>query len=123
MTAYALGRLERPDGPVHSRVLDYLRDVEDTLEPFGGRFLVHGAPVDVREGQWEGDVVLIAFPDLPSAQGWYDSSAYAVIRPWRTEHIRGDVVLVDGVSPDHHAVDLTKALSAPNVSADVCERA
>lgn len=117
MTAYALGRLQRPDGPVHPRVLDYLREVENTLEPFGGRFLVHGAPVDVREGHWSGDVVLIAFPDLTSAREWYLSSAYATIRPWRTEHIVGDVLLVEGVSPDHHAVDLTRSLSAPKAAA------
>lgn len=117
MTAYALGRLQRPDVPVHAQVLDYLREVESTLEPFGGRFLVHGAAVDVREGEWSGDVVVIAFPDLTSAQNWYVSAAYTAIRPWRTAHIVGDVLLVDGVSPGHHAVDLTQSLSAPQAAA------
>ncbi|RJK92971.1 DUF1330 domain-containing protein [Vallicoccus soli] len=113
MTAYALARLQRPAEPVHPEVLDYLREIDGTLEPFGGRFLVHGAPVDVREGDWQGDVVLIAFPDLASARAWYGSPAYVAIRRWRTDHIAGDAVLVDGVGPGHRATDLTAALSAP----------
>lgn len=104
--------VEQPPTPVPTPVLDHLRDIDGTLAPFGGRFLVHGAHSDVREGSWQGSVVLIEFPDLAAAEGWYASPDYAAIRTWRTDHIPGDVVLVEGVGPDHRATDLTAMLSA-----------
>ncbi|MGH3294681.1 MAG: DUF1330 domain-containing protein, partial [Trebonia sp.] len=36
-------------------IVDYLRNVDATMRPFGGRFLVHGGPVHPVEGDWRGD--------------------------------------------------------------------
>lgn len=54
----------------------YLERVQSTLDPFGGRFLVHGAPVEVREGNWPGGLVIIEFPSIEQARAWYGSPAY-----------------------------------------------
>jgi uncharacterized protein (DUF1330 family) len=32
--------------------------------------------VDVREGDWPGDVVLVEFPSMKHARDFYDSAAY-----------------------------------------------
>lgn len=96
MTAYAIGHLRARQ--THPEVLEYIERVQSTLDPFGGRFLVHGGELDVREGHWPGDLVLLAFPDLERARGWYDSPAYQEIKPLRTAHFDGDVTLVDGVA-------------------------
>ncbi|PBC86315.1 Uncharacterized conserved protein, DUF1330 family [Streptomyces sp. 2224.1] len=106
MTAYAIAHF-RPAAP-HPEIFDYIEKIQATLDPFGGRFLVHGSEVEVTEGDWPGTVVVIAFPDLARARGWYDSPAYAEILPLRTRHIDGDVVLVPGV-PDGYDPAVTAA--------------
>jgi uncharacterized protein (DUF1330 family) len=99
MTAYAMAHLRK--APVHKDLLDYMDRIQSTLDPFEGRFLVHGGTVDVREGSWPGDVVVIEFPDLATARSWYDSDAYQELIPLRTRHLRGEVILVEGVPPDY----------------------
>ncbi|MEU2731408.1 DUF1330 domain-containing protein [Streptomyces griseoviridis] len=99
MPAYALAHLR--DRHHHPDVITYLERIQDTLDPFQGRFLVHGPPAQVVEGRWPGSVVLIGFPDLDLARAWYDSPPYRAILALRTDHISGDVVLLDGVGPDY----------------------
>ncbi|MEH0970633.1 DUF1330 domain-containing protein [Micromonospora sp. CPCC 205546] len=99
MPAFALAHLH--DTPVNEDILTYLERIQATLEPFGGRFRVHGAEVEVREGDWPGTVVVIEFPDLDRARAWYDSPAYQEILPLRTRHIPGAALIVDGVAPDY----------------------
>lgn len=108
MTAYALAHLKNPVS--HPDVLEYMERVQATLDPYNGRFLVHGAQPVVREGDWPGVLVLIGFPDLAAATGWYDSPAYQEILPLRTDHIDGTAVLVEGVGPDHSAAGLANLL-------------
>jgi uncharacterized protein (DUF1330 family) len=50
MTAYAIGHLHNVE--LCADVIEYLERIDDTLEPFGGRFIVHGARPEVREGEW-----------------------------------------------------------------------
>ncbi|MFC9894093.1 DUF1330 domain-containing protein [Nocardia sp. NPDC127579] len=99
MPAYGFAHLHtrRP----HPEVLEYLERVQDTLDPFQGRFLVHGPPLEVLEGEWPGSMVLIEFPDLEQARAWYHSPAYQAILPLRADHIDGNLVLVDGVGPGY----------------------
>ena len=40
---------------------------------------MHGAPVEVMEGEWPGALVVIEFPSLAAAHEWYDSPAYREI--------------------------------------------
>lgn len=77
--------------------------VSTVLDPFGGGFVVHGAEVEVREGEWPGYPVVIGFPGIEQARAWYDSDAYQEILPLRTRHITGDVILVEGVAPGYDA--------------------
>jgi uncharacterized protein (DUF1330 family) len=100
MTAYLVAHLRLP-GVVNSEVLDYLDEVQATLDPFDGRFLVQGGEVEVLEGAWAESVILVSFPDMTKARTWYKSPAYQEILHLRTDHVVGDVILVDGVGPDH----------------------
>ncbi|MCS0634565.1 DUF1330 domain-containing protein [Streptomyces sp. LP05-1] len=103
MPAYALGNLRPPAGTdVPEEVLTYMERVQATLGPFGGTFLVHGAPErEVREGAWPSVLVIIGFPSLDAARAWYDSEAYQALIPLRTRHMAGDVLLVDGLPPGY----------------------
>jgi uncharacterized protein (DUF1330 family) len=110
MPAYALAHLR--DIRVHADIVEYLDRIEATLTPYGGRFLVHGPKVEVREGSWPGTVVIIEFPTAERARDWYESPAYQDILPLRTRHIDGDAVLLEGVGPDYHPSSLAEAMRA-----------
>jgi uncharacterized protein (DUF1330 family) len=97
MTAYAIANLPNP--VPHPEVAEYIERIQSTLDPFGGRFLVHGAQHEVKEGSWDGAAIVIAFPDIDEARNWWDSPAYRQIVHLRTDHVPGDIILVDGV-PD-----------------------
>lgn len=98
MTTYLINHLRQP-GKVNSEVLDYLDQVQATLHPFGGKFIVQGGEVEVLEGAW--GMIVLSFPDMTKARTWYRSSAYQDILHLRTDHVVGDVLLIDGVGPDH----------------------
>lgn len=100
-TAYALAHLKNPT--TNEEVLDYIERIQATMDPFGGRFIAHGPPVDVREGEWPGTVVVLEFPSLDQATGWYESDAYQAILPQRTRHIDGTAIIFEGVDPGYDA--------------------
>lgn len=87
-------------------IVSYLKQIDATLAPFGGRFIVHGETPEVKEGQWINTMVMIQFPDIDAARGWYDSPAYQAILPLRTGNSEGTVVLIDGTPSDHKATDI-----------------
>ena len=107
MNAYAIAHLRNVR--VGPDIVRYLERIDATLEPFGGRFIVHGGDVEVREGEWPGTVIVIEFPDRERASAWYDSSAYQEILPLRTRNADGVAILVDGVDADHVATDVLAA--------------
>ncbi|MFE3074196.1 DUF1330 domain-containing protein [Streptomyces sp. NPDC059247] len=112
MTAYAIGNLHPKPSP-HEEVLVYMERVQSTLDPFGGRFLVHGAPArEVPEGSWPGACVIIAFPTYENARAWYDSEPYRALIPLRTRHMKGDVLLIDGVPEGYDPADTARTLRA-----------
>jgi uncharacterized protein (DUF1330 family) len=108
MPAYALAHLRTPQ--INEDVLRYIETVQSTLDPFGGRFLVHGAEVEVKEGPWPGTVVIVEFPDIERARAWYDSPAYQEILPLRADNIEGSTLIVDGVAPGYDAAVTAAAL-------------
>jgi uncharacterized protein (DUF1330 family) len=108
MTAYAIAHLHDPN--INDDVLEYLERIQETMEPFGGRFLVHNTKVQVFEGEWPGTIVIIEFPAAEQARAWYSSPAYQAILPLRTRHIHGDTIVVEGVRPGYDARDTARSL-------------
>lgn len=105
---YALAYLRDVD--FGDAIIEYLQRIDATLAPYGGRFLVHGGTITPAEGTWDGDLVIISFPDRASAEEWYASPAYQEILPLRTEHSDSIACLVDGVPPGYQATDKLSAL-------------
>lgn len=97
--AYAVAILR--DVSYGDDIIQYLREIDDTMRPFGGEFLVHGGDLDVREGRWDGALVIIRFPDRDSAARWYDSADYQRILPLRLNNSDSTAALVEGVRPGH----------------------
>ncbi len=109
-SAYAIAYLRDVD--FGDAIIDYLSRIDATLAPFGGRFLVHGGKIHGVEGEWDGDLIVIAFPDHESAVRWYESPAYQAILPLRTEHSDGIAAIVGGVPTGYQATDGLAAMLA-----------
>jgi uncharacterized protein (DUF1330 family) len=109
MTAYAIANVQTIEfGP---DVAEYLTKIDATLEPHGGRFLIHGAPTMERvEGDWHGDLIVIGFPNYEAAQAWYHDPAYRKILPLRLDHSVVDTILIDGVAEGYRADSVLKYL-------------
>jgi uncharacterized protein (DUF1330 family) len=103
MTAYAMAHVHSVEfGP---DIVEYLERIDATLDPFGGRFLVHGGTVEPLEGSFAGQLILIEFPDEAAVRAWYDSPAYQEILPLRTRHMKADAMLVHGVPAGYRGAD------------------
>ena len=100
MPAYLINHLRQP-GVLRPEVLDYLEQVQATLDPFGGKFIVQGGEKEVLEGAWPDSVIVLSFPDMSTARAWYMSPAYQKILHLRTDHLVSDGILVEGVAADH----------------------
>ena len=109
MTAYAIAHLRDVD--LNAEIVDYIKRIDETLTPFGGRFLIHGVTPEIIEEPWEGDLVVIAFPDIGAARSWYASPAYQAILPLRTRNSRSAAIIVDGVSDGYRATDFLAKLA------------
>ena len=107
MSTYAIAHVRKANlGPP---IVEYLQRIDATLEPFGGRFLVHGGKAEAVEGQWSGDLIIIEFPDRSHAWRWYESAAYQAILPLRRENTEGEVIFIDTVAAGHRSTDLLSA--------------
>jgi uncharacterized protein (DUF1330 family) len=106
--AYAVALLRNVRmGP---EIVGYLDRIDETLAPFGGRFVVHGPAVVRVEGRWpDGDLIIIGFPDMDRLEAWYASKAYAAIKRLRTDNADGAVIFVEGVPQGHRAPDVLTA--------------
>ncbi len=55
----------------------------------------------MKEGEWPGTVIVLEFPDVTAAEGWYASPAYRKILHLRTDNIDGSTLIVEGVAPGY----------------------
>lgn len=96
MAAYVIADVEVSDVEGYE---EYRTGVEAILQPYGGRFLIRGGPVETLEGDWTPQrYVTIEFPSMEQAKRWYDSPEYQAILPIRKRCARSRVLLVDGVA-------------------------
>lgn len=101
--AYAIAYLREVDfGP---EIAEYLERIDETLAPYGGRFIVHGGELTAAEGEWDGALVIIEFPSAEAVEEWYESPAYQAILPLRTEHSQSIAAMVVGVPDGYRAIE------------------
>lgn len=108
MKAYAIGHLTNVK--MNDEILQYLKSINATLAPYAGKFIVHGATPDIKEGDWTGDLIIIEFPDQAKATSWYDSPAYQKIASLRSKNSDGTIMIIEGVDADHKATDILQGL-------------
>src|SRR5690625_329430 len=102
--SYAVGLLTNV--VMGDEIVEYLRRIDATLAPYGGRFLIHGASPAETEGRWPGDLIVIEFPDADGAASWYASDPYQAIIPLRSNTADASVAVFSGVPQPHRATDI-----------------
>ena len=70
-----------------------------TISAYGGKPLARGGVSEVKEGSWQPKrVVIIEFPDMAQAQGWWNSPEYSAAREVRHQAAESNVVFIEGLS-------------------------
>jgi uncharacterized protein (DUF1330 family) len=74
VAAYVIAILEVTDPVAYER---YKAAAPATIAAAGGRYVARGGEITVLEGAHDGRrVVLLEFPTVAAAKGWYDGEAY-----------------------------------------------
>ena len=95
MAAYAIIHVEVLDQDVFS---EFSSRVVATIEAHGGKYLVRGGAVEVMEGDWEPDrIVVVEFGSAEQARAWQNSPECAELREIKMRSANTNVVIVQGV--------------------------
>ena len=95
MAAYVVVDVERTD---LERAARYSEMSGPSVERHGGRFLARGGALDVLEGDWEPErLVVIEFASMDAARAWFDSDDYRDARAVREGAGIWRMVVVNGV--------------------------
>ena len=95
MPGYVIAHIDvtNPDG-----FAGYREKVPALVEQFGGRYLVRGGAVTVKEGDWSVPrLVILEFDSVAQAEHFYNSPEYQEILPLRLENTRSSLVFAEGV--------------------------
>lgn len=78
----------------------YKNQVSPGLLSAGGRYLARGGAIDVLEGDWRPNrLILVRFDSVAAARRWWSSKEYAALKELRQAATQTRMVLVDGLSP------------------------
>ncbi len=92
MSAYVLVEVDIHDGSLYE---EYKKLTPASIEAYGGRFVVRGLPVQVMEGDWKHDrLVLLEFPSKEAALLWYHSEAYQQARAIREKASSANFLII-----------------------------
>lgn len=76
----------------------YGAKVPETIAPFNHQYLVRSNKIQPLEGEPpKGAIVMIQFDSAEKAREWYDSPAYAAIRPIRRASATSRIYIVEGL--------------------------
>ena len=79
----------------------YSEKAFETVEAFGGKLIARTSNIDVREGDWAFNrMLIIQFPSMEAAQSWYDSPNYQEILPIRLAVTNDQMMIVEGLETD-----------------------
>jgi uncharacterized protein (DUF1330 family) len=96
MPAYVIAAVT--DAWDQDKLVEYRKRNTDAVAAHGGRFIVRGGRQELLEGDWAPvRLVVMEFPDLDAARGWYESAEYAPLRELRQSASTTDIVAVEGV--------------------------
>jgi len=95
MPAYVIAHVKVKD-PV--RYEDYKRGAEASIRQYGGKYIARGGKVDVLEGEWKPErLVLLEFPSAAAVRRWFDSLEYQASAAIRHATADSELVMLEGL--------------------------
>jgi len=95
MAAYLIAEIEVLDPQLYE---DYRKHVPPLVAQYGGRYLVRGGALEVKEGDWAPKrLVLLEFPSMQQARRFYDSPEYAPLLALRKKATRSKLIFMEGI--------------------------
>ena len=95
MSAYIIVEIEVTD-PVGYE--EYKKLAGDTVEKYGGQYIVRGGKTEVLEGDWKPKrIVVLEFPTMARAKEWLNSEEYREPRKMRHRTARTHMLVIEGV--------------------------
>ena len=97
MAAYIIAQVEVTDPETFE---SYREQVPAAIAKHGGRYIVRGGATETIEGDWApARLVVIEFPDVTAAKGFYESPEYQKIIGLRLQSAKSSLIVVEGYTP------------------------
>ena len=94
MSAYIIVEIEVTDPVGYEK---YKSLAGDTVEKYGGKYIVRGGKTEVLEGDWQPKrIVVLEFPTIDRAKQWLNSEEYREPRKMRHATAKTNMVLIEG---------------------------
>jgi uncharacterized protein (DUF1330 family) len=94
MPAYVIVDIQIHDSAGYD---EYRKVVGASLARYGGKFLVRGGEIDVLEGNWTPQrIVILEFDNAARARAWYDSEEYRLPKQMRMRASTANLIVVEG---------------------------
>jgi len=95
--AYVIAEVEVTDPTMLKK---YGEQAPQIVASFNGHYVVRGGKTEALEGEPpKGYIVVIGFESVEKAREWYDSPAYAAIRPFRQNATKSRIFIAEGIAP------------------------
>jgi uncharacterized protein (DUF1330 family) len=95
MAAYLISDITVRD---HAAFEVYRTRAANAIHTYGGRYLARLGEVQVLEGSWNPNmIVIVEFPNFKRARVWYHSPEYALALEMHDKALSRNLILVDGV--------------------------
>ena len=96
MPVYLVAFVDASDDELYAQ--EYVPPVLELVNSYGGRLLCAADTVRLKEGTWpKGRTVIIEFPDMGTAESWYNSDEYRPLLELRGNFAETVLAFVPGV--------------------------
>ena len=94
MTAYAIANVHKiKDQEMYQ---EYAKLAGPNITQFQGKLVILGKEIDVLEGSWDGNqLVIFEFPSRSALDRWYQSDEYAPLLKMRKDSMIADIIVID----------------------------
>lgn len=76
----------------------YIQKVPQTIEKFGGKYLVRGGQVTAISGDWNpARLIIVEFGSMDGFHSWWNSLEYRMVAPLREQSAKVNAVVVEGI--------------------------
>jgi uncharacterized protein (DUF1330 family) len=95
MTAYVVINNDIHDPIEYEK---YIKLAPATVELYGGKYLARGGKVEILEGDWSPNrLVILQFESVEQAKKWLNSEEYSQARKLRQQSAHSRMVVIEGV--------------------------